>query len=139
MREEWQRAGLPGDISQQYLDEAGLETELGEASGLLGMVAHAEGRWRPLFRDLFTATLRETPELAGTVFDAESPYHARGCMAQAWSVAEVLRAWSKIAGSGLIVPTRCDTTTAHAIGGLPRKERREKAAIPMMLPRMSSR
>jgi DNA-binding SARP family transcriptional activator len=50
--------------------EAGLETELGEASGLLGMVAHAEGRWRPRFRDLFTATLRETPELAGTVFDA---------------------------------------------------------------------
>lgn len=27
------------------------------------------------------------------IFDAESPYHARGCMAQAWSVAEVLRAW----------------------------------------------
>jgi predicted glycogen debranching enzyme len=27
------------------------------------------------------------------VFDAESPYTARGCIAQAWSVAEVLRAW----------------------------------------------
>jgi predicted glycogen debranching enzyme len=27
------------------------------------------------------------------IFDAESPYLARGCMAQAWSVAEVLRAW----------------------------------------------
>jgi predicted glycogen debranching enzyme len=27
------------------------------------------------------------------VFDAESPYTPRGCMAQAWSVAEVLRAW----------------------------------------------
>ena len=27
------------------------------------------------------------------IFDAESPYHPRGCMAQAWSVAEVLRAW----------------------------------------------
>ncbi|MGZ7040483.1 MAG: amylo-alpha-1,6-glucosidase, partial [Thermoanaerobaculia bacterium] len=25
------------------------------------------------------------------VFDAEPPYHARGCVAQAWSVAEVLR------------------------------------------------
>jgi DNA-binding SARP family transcriptional activator len=50
--------------------EAGLETELGEASGLMGMVAHAEGRWRPQFRDLFTATLRETPDLAGAVFDA---------------------------------------------------------------------
>jgi glycogen debranching enzyme len=29
------------------------------------------------------------------VFDAESPYIPRGCIAQAWSVAEVLRAWVK--------------------------------------------
>jgi predicted glycogen debranching enzyme len=29
------------------------------------------------------------------VFDAESPYMPRGCVAQAWSVAEVLRAWLK--------------------------------------------
>jgi predicted glycogen debranching enzyme len=27
------------------------------------------------------------------IFDAESPYVARGCIAQAWTVAEVLRAW----------------------------------------------
>jgi predicted glycogen debranching enzyme len=27
------------------------------------------------------------------IFDAEAPYHPRGCVAQAWSVAEVLRAW----------------------------------------------
>ena len=27
------------------------------------------------------------------IFDAEPPYTARGCIAQAWSVAEVLRAW----------------------------------------------
>jgi predicted glycogen debranching enzyme len=27
------------------------------------------------------------------IFDAETPYAARGCIAQAWSVAEVLRAW----------------------------------------------
>ena len=27
------------------------------------------------------------------VFDAESPYMSRGCVAQAWSVAEVLRCW----------------------------------------------
>ena len=30
------------------------------------------------------------------IFDAEAPYTARGCIAQAWSVAEVLRAWAKI-------------------------------------------
>jgi predicted glycogen debranching enzyme len=29
------------------------------------------------------------------IFDAETPYTPRGCMAQAWSVAEVLRAWLK--------------------------------------------
>jgi predicted glycogen debranching enzyme len=31
------------------------------------------------------------------VFDAESPYTPRGCIAQAWSVAEVLRVWVKLA------------------------------------------
>ncbi|HEU4563338.1 MAG TPA: amylo-alpha-1,6-glucosidase [Gemmatimonadaceae bacterium] len=31
------------------------------------------------------------------IFDAESPYTPRGCIAQAWSVAEVLRAWLETA------------------------------------------
>ena len=30
------------------------------------------------------------------VFDAESPFTPRGCIAQAWSVAEMLRAWVKL-------------------------------------------
>lgn len=48
------------------------------------------------------------------VFDAESPFHPRGCFAQAWSVAEVLRVWCKTgqpqtrperkAGSPLVSP-----------------------------------
>jgi glycogen debranching enzyme len=29
------------------------------------------------------------------IFDAEAPYTPRGCVAQAWSVAEVLRCWKK--------------------------------------------
>jgi predicted glycogen debranching enzyme len=33
------------------------------------------------------------------VFDAEEPYTPRGCVAQAWSVAEVLRCWVKTAPS----------------------------------------
>lgn len=33
------------------------------------------------------------------IFDAQAPFHARGCVAQAWSVAEVLRAWIKTAPS----------------------------------------
>ncbi|HVV98734.1 MAG TPA: amylo-alpha-1,6-glucosidase, partial [Planctomycetaceae bacterium] len=32
------------------------------------------------------------------IFDAEAPYTPRGCVAQAWSVAEVLRCWAKTAG-----------------------------------------
>jgi glycogen debranching enzyme len=31
------------------------------------------------------------------IFDAEEPYTPRGCVAQAWSVAEVLRCWVKTA------------------------------------------
>ncbi len=31
------------------------------------------------------------------IFDAESPFTPRGCIAQAWSVAEVLRCWAKTA------------------------------------------
>ena len=30
------------------------------------------------------------------VFDAEAPFKPRGCIAQAWSVAEVLRCWVKV-------------------------------------------
>jgi predicted glycogen debranching enzyme len=30
------------------------------------------------------------------IFDAEAPYHPRGCVAQAWSVAEVFRAHAKV-------------------------------------------
>jgi predicted glycogen debranching enzyme len=32
------------------------------------------------------------------IFDAEEPFTQRGCIAQAWSVAEVLRSWVKTAG-----------------------------------------
>ena len=32
------------------------------------------------------------------IFDAEAPYTPRGCTAQAWSVAELLRAWLKTSG-----------------------------------------
>jgi predicted glycogen debranching enzyme len=36
------------------------------------------------------------------VFDAEAPYLPRGCVAQAWSVAEVLRCWVKTAGPAAV-------------------------------------
>jgi predicted glycogen debranching enzyme len=36
----------------------------------------------------------------GEIFDAEPPYTPRGCIAQAWSVAEVLRCWIETAPDG---------------------------------------
>ncbi|HWD93629.1 MAG TPA: amylo-alpha-1,6-glucosidase, partial [Verrucomicrobiae bacterium] len=39
------------------------------------------------------------------IFDAEPPFTPRGCIAQAWSVAEVLRAWVKTAP----IPERAET------------------------------
>jgi DNA-binding SARP family transcriptional activator len=44
--------------------------ELGEATGLLGMIAHQRGNWLQLFEEEFVEVLRERPELAGFVFDA---------------------------------------------------------------------
>jgi len=32
------------------------------------------------------------------IFDAEAPYTPRGCIAQAWSVAELLRCWVRTSG-----------------------------------------
>ena len=50
----------------------------GARKTLEGFVAHLD--------DSGVGTLSE-------IFDAEAPYTSRGCIAQAWSVAEVLRAW----------------------------------------------
>jgi glycogen debranching enzyme len=34
----------------------------------------------------------------GEIFDGDAPYTPRGCIAQAWSVAETLRSWVRTAG-----------------------------------------
>ena len=44
------------------------------------------------------------------IFDAEAPYTARGCVAQAWSVAEVLRSREK---TGAL--ERCASTPSGAV------------------------
>jgi len=33
------------------------------------------------------------------IFDGEAPFTPRGCIAQAWSVAEILRAWAAVAAT----------------------------------------
>ena len=46
------------------------------------------------------------------IFDAEPPFTARGCVAQAWSVAEVLRCWVKLAAGGTPAKALGDTVAA---------------------------
>jgi DNA-binding SARP family transcriptional activator len=50
--------------------EGALGRELGEASALLGLVAHQRGNWMQVFQDEFVEVTRERPGLAGHVFDA---------------------------------------------------------------------
>lgn len=47
----------------------------------------------PLGRQIYSSGLGTLNE----IFDADAPFIPRGCIAQAWSVAEVLRVWKEIA------------------------------------------
>ena len=46
------------------------------------------------------------------IFDAEPPFTPRGCCAQAWSVAEVLRCFVKTSGAGEILEQLPELATA---------------------------
>src|SRR5260370_3108 len=48
----------------------------------------------PLGRQIYAAGLGTLSE----IFDGDAPFTPRGCIAQAWTVAEVLRAWQEIVG-----------------------------------------
>jgi glycogen debranching enzyme len=59
-------------------------------------VAHRQMAWH--FLDGFEPHLAEAGiGSVSEVFDAEPPFTRRGCIAQAWSVAEVLRCLEKTA------------------------------------------
>ena len=62
------------------------------------------GTNRQALRDLLTSFDRHLDEACvgqiSEVFDADEPYIPRGCVAQAWSVAEVLRSWLKLSHEG---------------------------------------
>lgn len=49
---------------------SGLGQEVGQASALLGLVAHQQGRWKELFQSEFVDAVRRSPQLAAFVFDA---------------------------------------------------------------------
>lgn len=56
-----------------------------------GQEAKAREFLEPFARHIHEACIGSISE----IFDAEPPYAPRGCVAQAWSVAEVLRCWVK--------------------------------------------
>jgi predicted glycogen debranching enzyme len=54
--------------------------------------AAARGFLEPMSRHLAAAGVGSLSE----IFDGDGPFEPRGCIAQAWTVAEVLRAWTEI-------------------------------------------
>ncbi len=57
------------------------------------------------------------------IFDAEAPFTPRGCVAQAWGVAEVLRSWVKIAeraGSQKFQPESREEEAGASLNPVPR-------------------
>jgi predicted glycogen debranching enzyme len=67
--------------------DAWLKVHPEDCAGARGFLTELVNR----FPDFGVGTIPE-------IFDAEPPYTPRGCIAQAWSVAEVLRCWVKTGG-----------------------------------------
>jgi predicted glycogen debranching enzyme len=59
--------------------------------------------------DLARAGLGQIAE----IFDAEAPYRSRGCVAQAWGVAELLRALDRVSETPLRIPGPTSTRNAQ--------------------------
>src|SRR5438132_6175353 len=47
--------------------EAGLAREMGEASALVGLVAHMQGKWLELFRSEFVTWIRDAPQSSSSI------------------------------------------------------------------------
>ncbi|MFT3922269.1 MAG: BTAD domain-containing putative transcriptional regulator [Myxococcales bacterium] len=83
---------------------AGLGREMGEATALLGMVAHMQGRWSALFREEVVEWVRAAPAFTSNVFDGHICF-AQFCMAspdghdQVVTAARELLALAEQAGS----------------------------------------
>ncbi len=69
--------------------DAWLKVHPGDRHGARGFLQ----AFRPHLNEAALGTISE-------IFDAETPFTPRGCIAQAWSVAEVLRTWVKTAEPG---------------------------------------
>lgn len=90
-----------------------LDRELGEASALLGMVAHARGRWRRMFEQEFIETVTERPDHVGIVFDAHL------CLAQfALYGPDGLRETEELARTLLSIAKSAGSLRGQAVGAL---------------------
>jgi len=69
---EPQRAEQVARENREIAAAAGLGRELGEATALLGLVAHMQGRWSQLFRGELSEWLRGDPAATSTVLDGHT-------------------------------------------------------------------
>ncbi|BAB49567.1 AfsR/SARP family transcriptional regulator [Mesorhizobium japonicum] len=66
---DFAKAGQVGRETRELAMGAGLAREVGEASALIGLVAHMQGQWRELFRAEFIEWVRSKPAFVSNVFD----------------------------------------------------------------------
>ncbi|QPC91416.1 BTAD domain-containing putative transcriptional regulator [Mesorhizobium sp. INR15] len=66
---DFAKAGQVGRETRELAMGAGLAREVGEASALIGLVAHMQGGWRELFRAEFIEWVRSKPAFVSNVFD----------------------------------------------------------------------
>ena len=66
---ELQKAAQGARETRALALEGKLAREVGEASALLGLTAHMQGRWLELFRSEFTEWVRAAPDFVSNVFD----------------------------------------------------------------------
>ena len=69
-RRELEEAERTAREARALAVDAGLGAELGEASALIGTIAQARGQWRDFFREELVGSLKDTPQLAPFIFDA---------------------------------------------------------------------
>nr|WP_250889022.1 BTAD domain-containing putative transcriptional regulator [Mesorhizobium sp. dw_380] len=66
---DFAKAAQVGRETRELAMGAGLAREVGEASALIGLVAHMQGQWRELFRAEFIEWVRAKPAFVSNVFD----------------------------------------------------------------------
>ncbi|MGH2692971.1 MAG: AfsR/SARP family transcriptional regulator, partial [Actinomycetota bacterium] len=109
-RQELAEAEREATAARALAIEAGLGKELGEASGVLGMVAHMQGTWGDMFRRESVEVLERLPSLVEHVLDAhlclaEFSLHGPGGGEQAQTLAgellELAQKHGSVLGSAL--------------------------------------